>query len=465
MVFHSSLEPLEPRIAPAKLISASAFSYTDIDGDTVRVTFSKPILTAANFDTLVNLTGGLAGTGNQDLIGLDLVGLPATANGLNIAIVATPTRTAGDGAVSGVYIDAFDYDTNTDVITGIDLGVVNIDGDLTSIDAGDADGESFSIRSLTARSIGLAEPGVISDIFGPVGTVKVLGDFAGYLYVESDNLILPDFKSISIGGSVLGNLGEDAGRIFAFAGIDVLTVRGDIVGGGFDDTGVIRSAGPIEKITIGGSIYGGDGLDSGRIRALEFGPITVRGSLVGGFGNGSGSIETYYGNITSLTIYGSIYGGRGDNSGSVRAGDSGDTLDDDGTIGTMTVRGSVIGFLPDSGKAGLGLTIRADNSIGKLTIKGALMNANIVAGILAGADQIYGTDDDELTAGFPDEPRQLGPLVIGRGVFATTAGFAITADRIASIQAGGPALKPGGAYDFAQGFTLGIGPGIRVVEF
>src|SRR5204863_6834594 len=78
------IEFLESRIAPANLIGSSAFTYTDVDGDIVKVTFSKPILSAATFDSIVNITGGLAGTGRQDLISLELFDLSAMANGLNI---------------------------------------------------------------------------------------------------------------------------------------------------------------------------------------------------------------------------------------------------------------------------------------------------------------------------------------------------------------------------------------------
>lgn len=465
------IELLESRIAPATLIGSSAFTYTDVDGDSVKVSFSKPILNAANFDSIVNITGGKDGTGPQDLIGLDLFNLSTTFNGLNVTIVATPTRNlGGDGRVSGVYIDAFNFDEVENEVIGIDLGVVKVDGDLSHIDAGDGDWESFALKSLTVASMGMAEPGKLSDIYGPVGTVTVNGDYAGYIYAESPNLVAPDFKTITIKGSVLGNLGEDAGRIFAFAGITTLKVGGDVIGGAFDETGSIRSAGPIDRITIKGSIIGGDALGTGRLRALEYAKIQVNGSLVGGFGSDSGVIETFYGDIISLTINGSILGGRGDGAGSVRAGDSYlspmDGEDgDDGTIRTMVVKGSVIGLLPDSEKGAMGLTIRADNSIGKLTIYGSLMNANIVAGVAPGADLVYGTSDDTQTEEFLDAPRKIASIVVKNGVYATEDVFTITAVDFGSIQAGGPILKPGGALaNFDSGFILGNGDGIFVVK-
>src|SRR5262245_25824536 len=85
----SSIEPLEPRIAPAKLLSGSMFTYTDIDGDNVVVKFTKPFLTEANFGTFVSISGGLAGTGPQTLSALLLFTAP---NGIGCTLTATPTK-------------------------------------------------------------------------------------------------------------------------------------------------------------------------------------------------------------------------------------------------------------------------------------------------------------------------------------------------------------------------------------
>ena len=458
----SSLEFLESRIAPATLLSPTTFSYTDVDGDSVRVVFSKPILTPANFDTLIDITGDLAGTGPQDLRTIDLVGLASSNNGLNITVTATPSRTlGGDGVIAGLGIDAFDEEMN--VITGLDLGTVKIDGDLSFIDAGDVDSETMAIKLLTTKTIGLIEPGVVSELFGPIGTVKISGDFAGYFNAGSDNLSAPDFRIISIGGSVLGNLGENAGRIDSFGGIDNLAIRGDVVGGSFAESGSIWSAAPILKVSIGGSLIGGGGDDSGQIRALEMTSILIRGSLIGGFGNRSGALETNYGDMDKVTIYGSVFGGKGDLSGSIRAGSD---YTGDGTIGNLYIRGSVIGAIPESGNLAFGTTIRADNSISRLTINGVLLDANIVAGVQPGGDNRYATADDTLTIGFPNALRTLGPVLIKGGVYASTAGFGITAPTIISLAVGGPVLKPGGVLaDFGTGFLVGGGLGIRVVEF
>ena len=88
------------------------------------------------------------------------------------------------------------------------------------------------------------------------------------------------------------------------------------------------------------------------------------------------------------------------------------------------------------------------------------------AGVNPGPDQAYGTDDDLLTEDFVDAPRQIGFLQIKNGVTATVEGFAITALKIAAVQAGGPLLRAGSPYaNFDSGFLLGGGAGLFVVEF
>jgi hypothetical protein len=189
------------------------------------------------------------------------------------------------------------------------------------------------------------------------------------------------------------------------------------------------------------------------------------GSLKGGNGTRTGVIEASSGDIKSVTISGSIYGGPANDSGVIHAANFFAANDGIGSIGNVLIKGSVIGFVPDSGELSAGVAIRADDSIGKVTIHGALINANIVAGVEPGADLEFGTDDDTPTAGSPDADRSLGPVIVKGGISATTIGFAITASKIASIQAGGPVFKPGGPLaDFSLGFVLGGGVGLFVVE-
>src|SRR5262245_35938780 len=58
------LEPLESRYAPASMVSSTKLSYRDADGDSVAVTFSKPILNAGNVNDVFQFDVGDAKSGN-----------------------------------------------------------------------------------------------------------------------------------------------------------------------------------------------------------------------------------------------------------------------------------------------------------------------------------------------------------------------------------------------------------------
>src|SRR5262245_22935434 len=123
------VETLERRDAPATLVSGTRLTYRDCDGDSVSVTFSKPILTAANANTIFTFdTGGVDGNNStkQQLRAIDLTSLGATAKGVAITTAAVRNSlSGGDGFAAVGQIDA----------TGIDMGAVAIDGDLGRVRA------------------------------------------------------------------------------------------------------------------------------------------------------------------------------------------------------------------------------------------------------------------------------------------------------------------------------------------
>ncbi|MBO0701067.1 MAG: hypothetical protein J2P46_21910, partial [Zavarzinella sp.] len=52
------LEPLEPRHAPATLVSPTTVTYQDADGDNVTVVLSRPVLTPGNVNTVFHFDTG-----------------------------------------------------------------------------------------------------------------------------------------------------------------------------------------------------------------------------------------------------------------------------------------------------------------------------------------------------------------------------------------------------------------------
>src|SRR5437667_6522488 len=97
-----AVETLESRDAPATMVSPTKRTYQDKDGDSVSVTFSKPILTAANVNTVFTLDSGFgAVNGNnnteEQLQKINLMGV-ASAAGTTITTraVRSPVN-GGDG--------------------------------------------------------------------------------------------------------------------------------------------------------------------------------------------------------------------------------------------------------------------------------------------------------------------------------------------------------------------------------
>lgn len=125
------IEPLEPRIAPA-----SIFTFTDVDGDLVKVKSNKGILTGK-----VHLVD--QGGDKNQLVELDL--RDSLFQGANITITVKKVRGGiGDGMVNVGYINA----------KGVDLGNVVVPGDIGRIDAGDGNSAKPAIKSLIAKSLG-----------------------------------------------------------------------------------------------------------------------------------------------------------------------------------------------------------------------------------------------------------------------------------------------------------------------
>src|SRR5262245_50539011 len=144
------LEQLESRDAPATLVSATKLTYQDIDGDNVTVTLSRPILTAVNANFVFDFNAGSVDGSNAlpqrlERINLTIGVIPTEAMGINITTSATRSpATGGDGLATLGHI----------VATGLDVGAVNIDGDLGRVIAGDAVTATPGLKGLTAQSLG-----------------------------------------------------------------------------------------------------------------------------------------------------------------------------------------------------------------------------------------------------------------------------------------------------------------------
>ena len=147
------IEPLEQRIAPAAIVT-----YTDIDGDLVKITASKGPL---NLGDLTFLGGGSAG----QLAKLDLT--DAGFDGASIVFSVTKMG-GGDGLAKVGYLKA----------DGVDLDRVIVQGDLAKIVVGDADHRDVAPKLLSATTMGrnastTGAPDQLCEIRGKLGALKV----------------------------------------------------------------------------------------------------------------------------------------------------------------------------------------------------------------------------------------------------------------------------------------------------
>jgi hypothetical protein len=355
------LVQLETRDAPATLVGANKVTYQDVDGDNVTVTLSKPVLTAANVNSVFNFDAGTvngSNATNQQLEGIDLVPLGQSATGLGIAMSAMrSSANGGDGFAALGHISA----------NGIDLGAIIIDGDLGRIIAGDAVSTTPGATSLKAHTIGrystsTGAPNLNSMVTGKLGSFLVKSD------IRNAQFYADGFGAITIGGSLIGGAAANSGRMLSGGDIGLVKIAGDIVGGNGANSGSIQLAGAVSGVTIGGSLRGGLGDQSGVIFSTgAMGALKITGNVVGGSGLGSGSIGSG-GQLTSVTIGGSVLGGGGDYSGRVNVAN--------GLLGTAKITGDVVG--------GSGV-----NS-GEISTNGALTSLTIGGSVLGGDGMFSG---------------------------------------------------------------------------
>ncbi len=343
----SSIEPLEARIAPAAVIT-----YTDIDGDIVKITASKGPL------DLGDLTLSDGATGQLQKLDLAAPGF----RGANITFSVTKSAT-GDGLGHVGGIDA----------TGVDLGKVTVRGDLGAIDAGDSNTRTPGLRSLSVDSMGrfgLATQGgqgdLISHITGRLGRLNIAGDMAdSYISVAGTGEFGLDggadatLGPVKIGGSIINE-----STVFK-AGFSSTGRMGSVaVAGSF--SGDITTYDAIRSLRVGGDVYGSlygvERLGNVRIGGSLFGSLQTSGSI--GVVRVAQNIQGEYGSanisaqdrIAGVVVGGSLFGG-----------------------GIQSVDGGDIGFVRVGGDIEGDSAIFADGKLGSVTVRGSLREGSSIA--------------------------------------------------------------------------------------
>ena len=458
----SSIEPLEPRIAPAAAVNVltnTTATYTDVDGDHVTIKVSAGDLHGAGIFAVIS-----QGSGDQ----LQLVNFSAGGfDGADLTFSVTKAP-GGDGLANVGKINS----------TNHDLGRVTVKGDLGAIDAGDATTATPGLKSLTVQSLGALsvstqQPAgdLNSDILGALGSLKVKGDLRdAYIHVTggADGKIGP----ITIGGSMIGAMvpgpNDRPGSIESSGDIGAVKIGRDIVGVNFASGFLQSDSGKIKSVTLGGSLIGGPGQFSGEIRSGNgLGPVKIAGNVAGGTGATSGFIasDTGFGpddgGITSITIGGSLIGGAGVNRGAIRSpgdvgpvkigrdaqggsGDESGKMDVLGKVTSLRIGGSVIGSSGDYD------TI--PGHLGQIFIRHGFDSLTVGGSIVGGAGGFSAEIGSAL--GGAMGAIKIGHDVVG-GVGFESAFIISGFGGIKSVTIGGSLV--GGAGDFSGGVTSGNG--------
>jgi hypothetical protein len=374
-------EQLERRDAPATLVGNTKVTYQDFDGDNVSVIFTKPILNAGNVDTIFG-AGFVTGdnTTKQTLSIIALAPIGAVARGVSIttSAVRSPVN-GGDGFATLGHVDA----------TGIDLGMVKVDGDLGRVRAGDATTSTNGLKGLTARSLGrfgtnTGAPNLDTVVQGKLDFLNVKSDIKEASVVAQGGLD-GRIGSVIVGGSLIGGAGTNSGRIASSGAMGPVRIAGSIQGLGGQDSGEIRSASTLASVTIGGSLLGSFGNFSGRIESFgAMGTVRIVGNMQGGSGPNSGTVFSAN-TLAAVTVGGSLVGGTGDLSGRILSSEA---------IGVVRIAGNVVGGSA-SGAANLSESgfVRGKR-IASITVGGSLFaGVNTTSGIFANNGAIRADDD------------------------------------------------------------------------
>lgn len=471
------LETLETRLAPATLVNAKTVTFQDVAGNSATVSFNKPVLTAANVDTVLKFDAGLVNGDNNVAQRLEKVDLTGLIGGLALSISGADTN-GNPTAVDVGFIDATDKDERSIIVSG-DVGRV-MAGDFNTRNQGLG---KLIVGSLGVVASGTAQPGnLASDITGSLGRLTVVGDIR-----RASVFVMGRIGPVQIGGSLIGSDIDDSGRIQAEDSIGAISIGGNIEGGTASRTGTILAGGRIGAINVGANLLGGVGAFSGSILGAAISRMTVTGNIVGGDGASSGSVTTarigrtivggalsggdgtssgylYFERAASVAIGGNVTGDDGDFSGTInvrylgkialganlvggQGNYSGEILST--IMGNVSIVGSVTG-----GPGWESGSIFATNRIGRVTVGGDWTGASISAGFAAGPDGYFGNDDDIAfndAKGKPIAGRIAGITVAGKveGTLADGDQFAFQAARISALNINGQkiALIPGAKTD------------------
>jgi hypothetical protein len=230
-----------------------------------------------------------------------------------------------------------------------------------------------SVNEVLGGSTNAADPDfdLTSNIDGSVGMFKITTD-ASEVFLNIDGSV----RSLAIGGTLIGDQFQNGGNIFVSGDVHSLKIGKDVLGGGEVNTGDITVQGAVNALKIGGSLIGGAGSHSG---ALAFGSdvhsLTIGRNITGQTGVNSGSVFGDDGGVGKISIRGSIVSGDADDAGTLRFANA---------IGGLRIGGNIVGDADhrvDISAGGLENKVNnTDIAIGNTSVNGSVSFADILAG-------------------------------------------------------------------------------------
>lgn len=429
-----------------------------------------------------SFSGGLYGSSDFNtsigslVVHGDITGGTQTSSG-NI-IATTIGSLVVDGSIEG------GTGTNSGrVVASLALGKTRISGNITG-GAGSGSGQ-------VATNVMLSSVAIQGSIEGGTGSESgVLRTFSG--------TFVPNLPSLTIGKAsqpagdhgILAGTGTNSGRVEILGNLGKLVIYGDINGqiqdSAANGSGGVDVTGKIGKTEIHGSIKGGSSkaaddskglaatsvLGTGYLFAGNLGTVVIDGDIVGGENLGSGLINSgtihSASAIASLIVNGSV---SGDPTRAV-------IISAQNEIKSLTVNGNVsfAEILAGYSKASSiaqprGSANNSDAQIGKVQIGGLMTASNIVAGVDAGADKVFGTSDDSLALDIFDQPKIFAKIAsvivnaLGAAPNPLTDSFAITAEHVVSASVGNvPQSLLTGPGNDTSGIELGATTKTRIIE-
>jgi hypothetical protein len=429
---------------------------------------------------------------HQTVIGGDITGGAGEDSGTIDVIGNSSDLYGGTITVHGSLIGGEGPESGT--INGTNPSRVVIDGSIIG-GGGEGSGEVEALRFLYIRIGGSIEGGVGGDSggiatyssngvihiqrdliggngpdsgfigsFKHLGAIIISGSIEGGSSIDSGAITVSagGIASVDVGGSVVGGAGIFSAAIRAEGSIGSVAIHGDLTAGGGMQSASILGAGSIGSIFVGGDVNGDAdtgiqvtgavngflgsltiGIDLQVPLSIDFpvGDMRVEGSI--GVGSSATQVALIGTTINKLVVNGDILGTDSNPVDLLLAGPlglTGLTLGNLKVIGSVTDANILAGYAPDTAGTVLPYEVVDPAArVGTVSTGGDWTASNLVAGVSAGTDGLFGTLDD-FTTNMTTTFSEITRIVIhGEAVGSTDSSehFGFVAQEVAAVSVAG----------------------------